>query len=139
VKRTHARGSSTSIGRAARGTTRARARILDHTYHGRVVARRRVGGRDFDEAALNAAVCGAHGIPVALVTGDRAACARARELLGDIETVAVEHAITRYAARCLAPSVARERIRDAARRAVGRAKDLRPFSPPRRTAWRSTS
>src|SRR5947207_3017620 len=37
----------------------SQAGILDHTYYGRVVARLRVGGRDWNEAALNAAVCGA--------------------------------------------------------------------------------
>jgi D-amino peptidase len=109
----------------------SKAGILDHTYYGRVVARCRIGGRDFNEAALNAAVCGTHGIPVALVTGDTAVCAQARELLGDVETVAVKDAITRYAARCLAPAVARERIRAAAKRAVerGRGGGLRPFTP----------
>ena len=53
-----------------------RAGILDHTYYGRVVNRLRVGGRDWNEAALNGAVCGAHGIPVGLIAGDRTTCAQ---------------------------------------------------------------
>ena len=36
-----------------------RAGILDHTYYGRVVARCRVNRRDWNETAINAAVCGA--------------------------------------------------------------------------------
>lgn len=32
----------------------SRAGILDHTYYGKVVAKRRVGGRDWNETALNA-------------------------------------------------------------------------------------
>jgi D-amino peptidase len=109
----------------------SRAGILDHTYYGRVVSRCRVGGRDWNEAAINAAVCGSHGIPVALVTGDTAVCAQAREILGDVETVAVKEAITRYAARSLGPQAARDKIREGARRAVERARagSVQPFRP----------
>jgi D-amino peptidase len=108
-----------------------RAGILDHTYYGRVVNRLRVGGRDWNEAALNGAVCGAHGIPVGLVAGDRTTCAQSRELLGEIETCAVKDAITRYAARSLHPEEARRRIREAAAAAVRRAAagTLTPFRP----------
>lgn len=110
----------------------SRAGILDHTYYGRVVARCRVGGADWNETALNAAVCGALGVPVALVTGDATACAQARAHLGDVETVAVKDAITRYAARSLHPEHARARIRAGAARAVERAKAgaFAPFRPP---------
>ena len=107
----------------------SRAGILDHTMYGRVVARLRVGGTDWNETALNAAVCGAHGVPVALVTGDQTTCAQARQMLGDgVATVVVKDAITRYSARTLLPAVACERIHAAARDAVG--KPPRPFQPP---------
>jgi D-amino peptidase len=110
----------------------SRGGILDHTYYGRVVARCRVGGRDWNETALNAAVCGALGVPVALVTGDATACAQARELLGDVDVVVVKDAITRYAARAMHPSAACERIRAAAAAAVrgAGAGARRPFAPP---------
>lgn len=108
----------------------SQAGILDHTYYGRVVAKLRVGGRDWNETALNAAVCGELGVPVALVTGDQTVCAQAREHLGDVVTVQVKDAITRYAARSLLPAVACEKIRDGAAEAVVRAKSLKPFRPP---------
>jgi D-amino peptidase len=107
----------------------SRAGILDHTYYGRVVARCRVGGRDWNETAINAAVCGSLGVPVVLVTGDSTVCAQAREHLGDIETVTVKEAITRYAARALHPAKACELIRAGAKRAVGRAATIAPFRP----------
>ena len=59
----------------------SQAGILDHTYYGRVVARLRVNGKDWNETAVNAAVCGALGVPVALVTGDQTVCAQARDHL----------------------------------------------------------
>lgn len=110
----------------------SQAGILDHTYYGRVVTRCRVGGRDFNETAINAAVCGSQGIPVALVTGDSTVCKQAREVLLEVETLAVKDAITRYAARSLAPVVAQGSIREAAERAVRRAQEgaFVPFQPP---------
>lgn len=109
----------------------SKAGILDHTYYGRVVARLRVGGRDWNETALNAAACGELGVPVGLVTGDATACAQARDHLGDVATVVVKDAITRYAARAVHPSVACERIRAGAKAAVERARagTLAPFRP----------
>jgi D-amino peptidase len=108
-----------------------RAGILDHTYYGRVVHRLRVGGRDWNEAALNAAAIGAHGVPVALITGDRTTCDQARALLGELDVCPVKDAITRYAARSLHPDEARRRIREAAAHAVARAGKgvFPPFRP----------
>jgi D-amino peptidase len=106
----------------------SQAGILDHTYYGRVVARCRVGGKDWNETALNAAVCGALGVPVALVTGDQTVCAQARAHLGEVTTVVVKDAITRYCARTLLPSVACEKIQLAATHAVKRPPP--PFRPP---------
>lgn len=109
----------------------SQAGILDHTYYGKVVARCRVGGRDWNETAINAALCGARGVPVALVTGDATTCAQARELLGEVATVEVKQAYTRYAARTIAPATACQRIREASAGAVRRAVSgaLRPFRP----------
>jgi len=106
----------------------SQAGILDHTYYGRVVARLRVGSRDWNETALNAAVCGQLGVPVALVTGDQTVCAQAREHLGEVMTVVVKDAITRYCARTLLPSVACEKIQLAAAKAVKQPPP--PFKPP---------
>lgn len=109
----------------------SRAGILDHTYYGKVVARLRLGDRDVNETGLNAIVCGMDGVPVGLVTGDSTACAQARELLGDVVTVPVKDAITRYAARSLSPEMARARVREGATHAVRRAAEgaLKPYRP----------
>jgi D-amino peptidase len=109
---------------AASGTGGA---VLEHTWSGRVVEVR-LNGQAVGETGLNAALAGAYGAPVVLVTGDRAVTEEARALLGEIETVAVKEGVTRTAARCLHPEVAQERIRQAAERAVGRA--IPPFVVP---------
>lgn len=111
---------------AASGTPSA---VLEHTWSGRLVDVQ-LNGRSVGEMGLNAALAGAFGAPVLLVTGDLAVCREAHELLGEIETVPVKEGITRKSARCLHPETARERIRQAAERAMGLS--IRPFAvtPP---------
>lgn len=101
---------------SASGTAGA---VLEHTWSRRVIVAQ-LNGRPMGEMGLNAALAGAFGVPVVLVTGDRTVTEEARALLGDIETVAVKDGITRTAARCLHPETARARIRQAAERALGR-------------------
>jgi len=99
---------------AASGTGAA---VLEHTWSGRLVELR-LNDQIVGEMGLNAALAGAYGVPVVLVTGDRAVTEEARALLGGIETVVVKEGVTRLSARCLHPDVAHERIRQAAERAL---------------------
>jgi D-amino peptidase len=102
---------------------------LNHTWSGRVhsVA---LNGRPVGELGLNAALAGHFGIPVVLVTGDQTLVEEAHALLGDIETVAVKQAYGMRAARCLAPSRARDLIKDAATRGVQKRGAPFVVSPP---------
>jgi D-amino peptidase len=103
---------------------------IDHTYTSRVYEAR-VNGQPVGELALNAAMAGVHGVPVALVSGDQALAAEARALLGsDVETVVVKHAVGRFAGRSVAPSVACDRIRESAVKALGRRHRVFTFPPP---------
>ena len=106
------------IGYHARAGTRDAT--IDHTYTSRVYEAR-INGAPVGELALNAALAGTHDVPVALVSGDQAIAAEARELLGaGVETVVVKHAVGRFAARSIAPAVACDRIRTAAAGALRR-------------------
>ena len=114
------------IGYHARaGTARA---ILDHTIMD-AIRDVRLNGRSMGELGLNAALAGAYGVPLALVSGDRATAEEARELLGpEVETVIVKDAVSRHAARSVAPSIARRLIRDGVAAALRRRH--RPWVPP---------
>jgi D-amino peptidase len=84
------------------------------------------------EIGINAALCGAFGCPVALVTGDRASCREATELLGPgVVTVAVKEAIGRTSARHVAPLRARELIERAARECLREPGAVVPYDPGR--------
>ncbi|NLI96349.1 MAG: M55 family metallopeptidase, partial [Synergistaceae bacterium] len=65
---------------AMAGTEKA---VLDHTLSGSTVYEVRLNGLRVGETGINAALCGFLGVPVALVTGDLAACWEAESLLGE--------------------------------------------------------
>jgi D-amino peptidase len=104
--------------------------IIDHTYTSRVYEVR-INGAAVGELALNAAMAGVHGVPVALVSGDQALAAEARCLLGNgITAVVVKEAVGRFAARSLSPAVACQRIREAAAAALKKKHALFTFASP---------
>ena len=115
--------------------------ILDHTWTG-VITGVWLNGVEVGEIGLNAALAGALGVPVALVTGDDKACAEARALLGDgVQTAVVKRAVGRYAADCLGLTEARDLIRRAAHDAVHEARPT-PYAPTRpyhlKVGWAKT-
>jgi D-amino peptidase len=104
--------------------------VIDHTYTSRVY-QARINGSPVGELALNAAMAGLHGVPIALVSGDQAVAQEAKALLGEqVETVIVKQAVGRFAARSLAPAVACERIRAGAATALGRRHPTFTFHAP---------
>jgi D-amino peptidase len=108
---------------------------IAHTYSGAPTLTR-LNGRLVGETGINAAVLGAWGIPVGLVAGDDALAEEVADWLPWAERVVVKVAHGGNAAASLHPSRARDLIRAAAERAVGRAiaadPDLRPLvvDPP---------
>ena len=106
------------VGYHARAGTRNA--ILDHTYADRIYEVR-LNGKPVGELGINAAFAGVSGVPVALVSGDSALAAEAKDLLGDgVSTVIVKEAVSRQAARSVAPAVACRMIRDEATRTLKR-------------------
>src|SRR5262249_15276376 len=82
------------------------------------------------EIGINAALCGAFGCPVLLVTGDRASCREGSELLGaGLTTVPVKEAIGRTSARHVAPVRARQMIEEAARECLSNPAAVAPYRP----------
>jgi len=93
---------------------------IAHTYSGAPVESR-LDGRPTGEYGLNALALGAWGIPVGLVSGDDALAQEVPEWLPWTERVVVKAADGGHSAASVHPSVACERIRDGAERAVRRA------------------
>jgi D-amino peptidase len=90
-----------------------------------------INGHKMPEAGVNALIAGMFDVPVVLVTGDKAICGQARELFGDVETVAVKEGIG-SAELGLSPQAAQMQIREKTTAALRRVKAFKPYKlvPP---------
>ena len=105
---------------------------LDHTYSGETLYNVRVNGTRCNEALLNAAMLGTHGVPLVLITGDRAVVEETIAAMPWITGVIVKESIGRYAVNSLSPQLAQQRIREGARKAIEHIASAKPFvfEPP---------
>ncbi len=101
--------------------------VLSHTFTGALLDVQ-VNGKPFGELGLNAAMAGAHGVPVVLVAGDQIVADEARDLLGpEVITVQVKESRAHLAAESLHPNVARAKLREAAARAIRERPSVEPL------------
>lgn len=103
--------------------------FLDHTQSSRSWYNYYVNGRKVGELGQWAMVAGAFGVPMAMVSGDEAACVEARQFFNLVETAIVKRGLGRNRAELVEVGEARSRIREAAQRAISIIKDARPFVP----------
>ena len=87
----------------------------------------RLNGVSVPEAGLNAAIAGHYKVPVAMISGDDAAVKEAQALLGPIEGAIVKWSYGFHSARTLTPEASCDRIREAAKTAVGRRAQMKPY------------
>lgn len=107
--------------------------VISHVLDWPLLREVRINGLPVAESQLSAALAGCFGIPTVLITGDDVACEEMKACTnGQIETAVVKYSLSRYAAHCLPLPTARDRIRQAAHRAIGRIGEIAPyrFEPP---------
>jgi len=109
---------------------------LDHTYTSETLRETRVNGLRCNEAMLNAAVLGLEGVPVVLITGDRACIDETTAVMPWLTGVVVKDSIGRFSTNSHSPAHARELIRAGAQTALESLGELRrgvrpfTFTPP---------
>jgi D-amino peptidase len=104
--------------------------VMNHTVSGRDFQNLWFNGTLVGETGINAALCGTWGCPVLLVTGDQAACAEGKELLGDgLTTVQVKQGTGVRSARMIPPPRARELVEAGAKQALSDLKAVAPYDP----------
>jgi D-amino peptidase len=102
--------------------------VLEHTMSSESWFRLRVNGRAIGEIAYDAALAGAVGVPVLMVSGDDKACAEARDFLAPgVTTVCVKQGLARQAAVLVPPARTRALLRKGAHRAATRPGRAQPF------------
>lgn len=101
--------------------------ILSHSFMGKDFYAVKINGTVVGELEINALVASAHSVPVVLVTGDDVVCQEAQDYLGsEIVAVPVKRSMDRFAAECVHPSVARDRIRQGASRGLANRRRVSP-------------
>lgn len=90
-----------------------------------------INGKKMPEAGINGLIAGYFGVPVVLVSGDRAIAEQCRELFGDIETVVVKEGIG-TAEKGIHPDLAVHMIQEKTQDALKRLANFKPLklSPP---------
>lgn len=101
--------------------------FLDHTQSSTHIFGYWLNGTEVGETGQMAAIAGHFGVPLAFLSGDQAACAEVKKLLGPVETVAVKEGLSRNYARGLHPAAAGKLIRQGAARAMARLAEFRPW------------
>lgn len=96
--------------------------VGNETILGREIVEIRMNGVPVGESEINAAVCGEFGVPVVFASGDDLYERELRQTLPDIAFGLTKYALDRWTARLLSPQRSHANIREAAQRAVERAR-----------------
>ena len=102
--------------------------VLAHTYTADSLYNVRINGVACSEALLNAAMCGYHGIPLLLVSGDRVFVEHVKEYMPWVTGVVVKEGIGHYSTNSLTPKAAQALIREKSAEAIANAPNCKPFT-----------
>lgn len=101
--------------------------VRAHTISSARLADVRLKGVSVSEAGLNAAIAGHFNVPVIMISGDDVVVKETQALLGDVEGAVVKWAVGFHSAKTMMPENSNLLIREAARKAVSRIKDFKPY------------
>jgi D-amino peptidase len=116
---------------AMAGTTKA---FLEHTQSSRTWFDFKINGQSQGEVGQFAAYAGGYGVPLGLVTGDRAVCQEMSELFPQVVTAEVKYALYRKQCCCHPIEYCKKLLREKTAEAMARARSgkLKPWvlEPP---------
>ncbi len=113
------------VGQHSRANTRAG--IMAHSFSSLGIQNMLLNGKPVGEIDTVTALAGWFGIPVILLTGDRAACEELRAIAPEAVTAEVKEGLGRYTCVSLSATAARERIRAAAFDAMKKIGQVKPY------------
>lgn len=86
-----------------------------------------MNGQSIEETQLNASIAGYYNVPVVMVSGDDKVVRETKDLLEDVEAAIVKKGIDRWTAKYYPPHESGRRIKEAAKGALERLGDFKPF------------
>lgn len=101
--------------------------ILSHSYSSLGIQNIWVNGKPQGEFGTIAIMVGAMGVPVAMLSGDAAACAEVRDMTPQAECAEVKEGMNRTAGYMLPHATACALIRQKAQRAMERLPEMKPY------------
>ena len=103
--------------------------VRAHTNSSATLTRVALNGVDMTEGAWNAAVAGHFGVPIVMVSGDDAAVAEVRKVIGPIEAAETKRSLGFHSALTLTPQAALELIGPRVKAGLARRAELKPYRP----------
>lgn len=101
--------------------------VRGHTFSSARLLGVKLNGTEVSEGIFNAAIAGHFGVPVAFVSGDRAAVAQLKAAVPGIDGAVVKEGFGYHAAATMTPAKARPLIRDGVTAALRRLGGLQPY------------
>jgi D-amino peptidase len=103
--------------------------VRAHTFSSATLTRVALNGVDMTEGAWNAAIAGHFNVPIVMVSGDDAAIAEVRKVVGDLEGAETKKALGFHAAITVTPAAAQADIAAKVKAALARRTSFRPYKP----------
>jgi len=101
--------------------------VRAHTFSSARLTRVALNGTVVTEGAFNAAVAGHYGVPVVMISGDDAAIAEVRSLVGDIEGAETKKTLGFHSAATISPAESCRLISGKVTAALSRVRDFKPY------------
>ena len=101
--------------------------VRAHTFSSATLTRVAVNGVEMTEGAWVAAVAGHFGVPVVMMSGDDAAIAEVRKVIGNIEAAETKRTLGFHSALTITPQASSDLIAARAQAALGRMKEFSPY------------
>jgi len=105
------------------------AGVRAHTFSSATLTRVTLNGVEMSEGSWNAAIAGHFDVPVVMASGDDAAIAEIRKVVGNVEGVETKKSLGFHSALTLTPQAVQGMIGPAVRAGLARRASLAPYKP----------
>jgi D-amino peptidase len=101
--------------------------VRAHTFSSANLTRVAVNGANMTEGSWNAAIAGHFNVPIVMMSGDDAAIAEVRKVVGNIEAAETKRSLGFHSALTITPQASYQLIGQRARAALGRLAEFKPL------------